>query len=129
MCLYHRRTAALQFLLQRAHYIRMVVSHVVNAISRQEIDDALALRRQQLRPGTAFVPHIHLQQLEKPHPLRIDPRRVTFRAALQLCKLCCCTHNMSLLNISSNGSRRSMSVLPGPNRWKPKLTFPCWSPG
>ncbi len=45
----HRRTAALQFSLQRAHHVRMVVANVVNAISGKKIENASSVRRKQLR--------------------------------------------------------------------------------
>jgi hypothetical protein len=76
MTLNHRWTAARQFSLQCFHYIRMIVSHIVYAIARQEIHDPAAVRRKQLGSNAPLVSYVHLEQPEEPNPLRIDTLRV-----------------------------------------------------
>jgi hypothetical protein len=72
MALNHRWTATRQFSLQRFNYIRMIVSHIVNAIARQEVHNPAAVRRKQLGSNAPLVAYVHLKQAEEPHPLRID---------------------------------------------------------
>jgi hypothetical protein len=75
----HRRSAALQFAFERTHHVRVVVPQGVNAISREKINDASAVRGEQLRSETALVAHIHLEQVQKSYSLRIDPLGVSLR--------------------------------------------------
>jgi hypothetical protein len=63
MRLDHRRPAPLQLGLQRSHHIGMVVTDIVNAVSRQKIQDAAPVRGEEFGPDTPLVPHIHLQQI------------------------------------------------------------------
>src|SRR5262252_6053544 len=71
MRLDHRRTTPRQLLLECPHHVGMIVANVVNAVSRKEVHDSASICREKLGSHTAFVTDIHLQQVEKPHPLRI----------------------------------------------------------
>src|ERR1700751_4968624 len=71
MCLDHRRTTPRQLFLQSLHNVGMIVANVVNAVSRKEVHDSAAICREKLGSHTGFVTDVHLQQVEKPHPLRI----------------------------------------------------------
>jgi hypothetical protein len=76
MTLDHRWAAPLKFSLQCAHNVRMVVSYIVHAVSREKVDDATTVGRKQFRPNTPLILHVHLEQVEEAHPLRIYPFRI-----------------------------------------------------
>jgi hypothetical protein len=72
MALQHHRPAAVQFVLERGDDARMIVTGVVNAVAREEIEDAGAVGGKELRAHAAVVLGIHLQKIEQPDPMRID---------------------------------------------------------
>jgi hypothetical protein len=49
----------------------MVVTRIVDAIARKEIEDPAAIRGEQLRSHATFIAQIHLEQSEQLDPLRI----------------------------------------------------------
>jgi hypothetical protein len=55
----------------------MVMPDVVDAVSGEEVENATAIRGVQFSTHAARVSHIHLKQIKKPHPLRIDVISVT----------------------------------------------------
>jgi hypothetical protein len=73
----HRRTAAIEFGLERGDDCGMVMPDVVDAVSGEEVENATAIRGVQFSTHAARVSHIHLKQIKKPHPLRIDVISVT----------------------------------------------------
>src|SRR5450759_3943915 len=50
----------------------MVVSGVVYAVAREEIENAAAVRGEEFGCRAALVLHIHLQNVEQLDPLRVD---------------------------------------------------------
>src|SRR5260370_20663290 len=97
MSLNHRWTAAPQFALQCAHYNRMVMADVVNAVSREEVENPPAVIGKEFQSHAALVADVHLQQVEKPHPFRVHPSGIALRRACRLPELEGCTHRCSLL--------------------------------
>ena len=77
MTLQHRRTAAIQLILQRLNDPRVIVPGVVHAISGQKVQVAVAVFAEQLDAGTALVAHVHVEQFQQAHPLWIHELRVT----------------------------------------------------
>src|ERR1700687_142823 len=57
----------------------MVVAYVVNAVARQKIKDASSICSEQFGSQATLIPHVHLQQIEQPHPLRVHMSCVSFR--------------------------------------------------
>jgi hypothetical protein len=48
------------------------VADVVNAISRKKVEEHVALRRVKFRARAERVIGLHPEQIEEPHPLRVD---------------------------------------------------------
>ena len=61
------------------------MTRVVDAVSRQEIENPMAVRGEQLRSHAPFITKIHFQQIEKPNPLRIHVLRVSIRGEAFSC--------------------------------------------
>ena len=72
VALQHRRAAAVEFLFERGDDRRVVVAGVVDAITRKKVEDTAAVGGEELHTGAAVVVHVHLQQVQQPHPLRVD---------------------------------------------------------
>jgi hypothetical protein len=47
----------------------MIVAHIVNTVSREEVEDAPSVRSEQFRANAALIADIHLQQVEQTNPL------------------------------------------------------------
>lgn len=71
MALQHRRTLPVQFPLQRLNDGRMVVSGIMYAITREEIQKPPPVFRLQFDANAAPVAHVHLQRIQQPYPLRV----------------------------------------------------------
>src|SRR5207302_5562157 len=87
MRLNHCRTAALQFALQRADYIRMVMADVVNAVSGEEVENPPAVIGKEFHSHAALIADVHLQQVEKAHPFRVHSPGIAVRHATLLLDL------------------------------------------
>lgn len=92
MGLDHRWTATLQFCLQGGHYVRMIMSRIVNAVSRKEVEYEATLGGKEFSTQTSLVAHIHLQQIQQPDPRWIDPFGIPLRCPLCVFDLDRCTH-------------------------------------
>ena len=57
----------------------MIVTRVVYAVARDEVEQAPAICRKKLCARATYVAYIHLENLEKSHPLWVDVLRVEFR--------------------------------------------------
>ena len=69
--LQHRRPPAIQFLLQGLNNPWMIMSRVVDTVTRQKIQIALPTFTEQFGSETALVANIHVEQVQQAHPLRI----------------------------------------------------------
>lgn len=83
MSLNHCRTAPLQFILQRTNDLGMVVANVVDAVTGEKIEDPPSVVGEQFNACAPFITHVHLQQVEKSHPLRIHALGVALRCAFR----------------------------------------------
>src|SRR6516162_7517820 len=72
MTLQHRRTRAVQFLLQRFNDVRMIVPGVVYAISRKKVEIRGAVFGVELATLASLVANVHAQKLKQSNPLRVD---------------------------------------------------------
>ena len=66
----NRRTKSGKLSTQGVDYVWVIVSGVVNAISRKAIEEA-PITREKLYALTSLVGDVHLQQFQQFHPLRI----------------------------------------------------------
>ena len=57
----HRRTAALQFILQSAHDFQMVMANIVDTVSREKVEDPLSIVGEQFCSHAPFIADVHLQ--------------------------------------------------------------------
>src|ERR1700687_4515631 len=71
MALQHRRTVAVELVLERGNHSGMIVADVVNAVAGNEIQDAPPAGGVELSANAARVIDVHPQNIEQPHPLRI----------------------------------------------------------
>ena len=108
------------------HHIGMIVPNIVDAISRKEVDDPAPLCGKQLRSHAPLVADIHLQQLEKPHPLRVYVLLVFAQSADWLSSFNCCSHHFPIETTASSPWRSAWRT---PNKWQPKSGFHCWLSG
>src|SRR5450631_3835585 len=95
----HRRTAALQFTLQSAHDLRMVMANIVDTVSGEKVEDPLSVVGEKLCSQAPFIADVHLQQVEKPHPFRVYTPGVTLRLAFRLFDLEGCMHSAHNQNL------------------------------
>src|ERR1700739_1378439 len=72
MALQHGGTAFVQFVLERLHYIRMIVAGVVNAIAGEEVQDAPAVFGKKFAAGATLVADVHVQDVQQGNPLRVN---------------------------------------------------------
>ena len=97
----HRRATAFQFALQCLHHRRMIVTDIVNAVSRKKIEDAPSILGEQFHSQAALITDIHLQQIKKPHPFRVYPLGIALRGLCSLFDLESSSH--SLLEMEFTG--------------------------
>ena len=71
MALQHGGTELIQFVLQPLDHVGVVVSDVVDAVSREEIEDAPAIRREKFRSEASFIRNVHFQDVQQRDPLRV----------------------------------------------------------
>src|SRR5579864_131287 len=76
MTLQHGRAATIQFVAEGCGDRRMIVAQVMHAVSGEKIQDSPAVFGKELDAGTARVADIHLEQIEKSYPLRVNVRGV-----------------------------------------------------
>jgi len=72
MALQHGGARAVQLCLERGHQARVVVTDIVDTVARDEVQDHPAVRCVKLRARASEVGDVHLQSVEKLHPLRVD---------------------------------------------------------
>src|SRR6516225_9298193 len=72
VALQHCRTALVQFVFQRFYDGWVVVASVVDTITREKIENAPAVASKQLRADTTLILHVHIQNIQQMHPLRVD---------------------------------------------------------
>ena len=72
VALQHGGAGALQLILDGGDDGGMVVTGVVHAVAGEEIENAASIGGEEFRGGTAFVLHVHLQNVEQFYPLRVD---------------------------------------------------------
>ncbi len=71
MALQHRRTVAVELVLERGNHSGMIVADVVNAVAGNEIQDAPPAGGVELGANAARVIDVHPQNIKQPYPLRI----------------------------------------------------------
>lgn len=79
VALEHGRSAPRQFRTQFFDYVGMIVPRIVNAVTGKEVKDDAAIRRVKFAAFAVRVFGFHLEQFEKPNPLRIDKIAVLLR--------------------------------------------------
>src|SRR5579884_2396097 len=84
MALQHRRPVAIELALQRLDQPRVVVTQIVDAITREEIENDPAVARLEFCAAAPCVSDVHLQHVEQPAPLRIDITVIAGAAVLRL---------------------------------------------
>jgi hypothetical protein len=60
MSLNHCRAASLQFILQRANDLGMVVANVVDAVTGEKVEDPPSVVGEQFSANAPFITHVHL---------------------------------------------------------------------
>jgi hypothetical protein len=76
MALQHRRTLPVQLVFYGANDCRVIMAEIVNAVTRKKVEYAAPFRGEELSSNTAFILNIHLQELQKPNPLRVYGARI-----------------------------------------------------
>jgi len=78
MTLDHGRPASFKFFLECANYFRVVMPHVVHAVSRKKVENTAPVRGKQLRSPAALVPDVHRPEAAPIADLRV-PRNAMRR--------------------------------------------------
>ncbi len=72
MALQHRGSVAIEFLFEGAYDAGMIVSYVMHAVAGIEIENPSPIFSEQFGTEAARITHVHSEDVEQTHPLRID---------------------------------------------------------
>ena len=81
MSLNHCRTASLHS--ADTNDVRLVMANVVDAVTGEKIEDPPSVFNEQFNAHAPLITHVHLQQVEKPHPFRVHALCVALRCAFR----------------------------------------------